>query len=112
MFIGLKIPNNRRVLLSTFIRKLFGLANRNFLYHITRKANISVGFALVNATQVLVIRIKYDSRSHVGLQMFCMGLRYAVSAYAKQTYRISRKILACMFCSFSRYYAKFYTKLK
>jgi hypothetical protein len=97
MYIGVKIPNNQGVLLSTFIRNLFGLANRNFLYHVTRKANISVGFALINATQVSVIRIMYGSRSQVGLQMFCMGLTFAVSAYAKQTYRISLK---CRFVCF------------
>jgi len=56
-----------------------------FLYHITRKANISFGFALINATQVFVIRIMYGSRNQVGPQMFCMGLTFATNAYAKQT---------------------------
>jgi len=80
MYIGVKIPNNRRVLLPTFIRNLFGLANRNFLYHVTPKANISIGFALINTTQAFVIRLIYDSRNHVGLQMFCMGLTFATNA--------------------------------
>lgn len=85
------MQNNPRPFISTFILKLV-LIIRPVSYHITRKANISVDFALTNVTQIFVIRRKYDDFFQVSFQMFSMVLTLSVIVCAEQTCRISRKM--------------------